>query len=140
MKTKVLINIKSIQTVEEDQDVTEFFTNGNLYFKNDKWYITYEESETTGYKDCTTTLKIDGDHLVTMLRNGSSKSHLVMERGRRNIGYYGTPHGELVIGVFAKEITSHFDENGGNLYCRYHLDINSSVLSKNEIYVDVKPC
>ena len=139
MKKDVLITIKGTQQVEEESDSTELFTIGTFDKIKNKVYITYEESETTGFQDCRTTLKIDGDQSVTMLRSGTSRSQLVIERGKRNVGYYGFPEGDLIIGVTAREIRANFGEDGGSLYCRYDLDINAAVMSKNELYVDVKP-
>ena len=44
-----------------------------------------------------------------------------------------------MIGVTAREIKARFDDQGGSLYCRYDLDVNAAVMSKNELFVDVKP-
>ena len=137
MKKEVLINIKGIQKVEDHSEVTEFFTVGNMYRKNEKIYITYDETEVTGHKNSTTTLKIDGDKKVTLLRMGTDRSHLVIEKGRRHVGHYSTPHGDLLIGASAQKITSSLTDEGGALYCNYNLDINSQSLSRNELYVDV---
>ena len=40
-------------------DTTELFTNGSFYKKNNVYYVTYDESEATGFTDSKTTLKID---------------------------------------------------------------------------------
>lgn len=139
MRQNVLINIRGTQQVEDEKDTTELFTLGSLYKKNNKVYIVYDETETTGFQNCRTTLKIDGEQSITMLRSGESRSQLVIERDKRNVGYYGLPEGELVIGVTAREIKARFDDQGGSLYCRYDLDVNAAVMSKNELFVDVKP-
>ncbi len=138
MKNNVLINIKGIQTVDDQKDTTELFTTGNIYFKNNKTYITYLESAVTGYENCRTTLKIDGNRRMTLMRSGKNPSHLIMELGRKSTGIYGTPYGQLEVGISASSIEHDLGESGGRFYCKYNLDINSSLVSTHEIYIDVK--
>lgn len=139
-KKDVFISIKGIQKMESDSDTTELFTKGTLYNKDNCTYISYEESEATGFEGCRTTLKIDGTRKVVMLRSGKSRAQLIMENGRRNIGYYGTPQGELAVGVSTTDISGGVGEHGGDLYCRYTLDINASLMSENELYMHIKEC
>lgn len=138
MKKEVYIQIKGIQKSDEESDVTELFTQGLLFEKNGKHYLVYDESEATGFKDCRTTLKLDGSNKVTMRRTGPNRSELVIEKGVRNVGLYGTVAGDLQIGVFADSITNELGEQGGKVHFKYQLDVNSVFLSENEIYIDVK--
>lgn len=73
-----------------------------------------------------------------MRRTGPNRSELVIEKGVRHVGLYGTVAGDLQIGVFADAIQNNLTEQGGNVYFRYELDVNSVFLSKNEIFIDVK--
>ena len=43
-----------------------------------------------------------------------------------------------MIGVDAKTVKSTLTENGGSLYFSYTLDVNASLLSENEVTIDVK--
>ena len=138
MKKDVFISIKGIQQVEDEQDVTELFTQGSFYKKNNNYYITYDESETTGFDGSKTTLKVEGNDKVTLMRSGSVKSHLIIENGLRNVGHYGTLEGDMMIGVYTKSIDSSLCDTGGDLYFSYALDINSSLISENEVYINVK--
>lgn len=138
MKKEVLITIKGIQTVENEKDTTELFTQGNFYKKDNSYYITYDESETTGYEGCTTTLKIEGTQKVTLIRSGITRSHLIVQNGERNVGHYGTAEGDFSIGVYTKQLTSSLDDNGGDLFFSYNLDVNASLISENEVYINVK--
>lgn len=138
MKKDVLISIRGIQKVDAEQDTTELFTRGNYYRKNDHYYITYEESEATGFQGSRTTLKVEGERRVTLIRSGQVRSHLVVESGERNIGMYGTEAGDMVIGINTHQIRSGLTDSGGDLYFSYSLDINSSLISENEIFVSVR--
>lgn len=138
MKKNVLITIKGVQKVNHERDTTELFTQGSFYKRNNHYYISYDESETTGFENSKTTLKIEGSDKVTLIRSGLSRSHLVVEKGNRNVGIYGTIAGEMAIGVNAKVIDSKLTDDGGNLFFSYSLDVNSSLLSENEIEISVK--
>lgn len=138
MKKDVLINIKGIQHIDDQSDTTEVFTQGVLYKKNDSYYLTYEESQATGFEGSKTTLKVEGEDRVTLMRNGLTRTHLVVQKGERNVGIYGTGEGEMSIGVNSKSIKSTIDDNGGDLFFSYSIDINSSFVSENEVYIHVQ--
>jgi uncharacterized beta-barrel protein YwiB (DUF1934 family) len=138
MKKNVFIRIKGIQQIENEQDVTELYTQGLFYKKNNNYYITYDESETTGYEGSKTTLKIEGNDKVTLMRSGAVKSHLIIQNGTRNVGHYGTNEGQLMVGVYTKQLNTDLTENGGDVHFRYALDINSTLVSENEVFINVK--
>lgn len=139
MKKEVYINIKGVQIVDTQRDTTELFTEGSFYKKNDNYYIVYDDSETTGYKDSRTTLKIEGDDKVTVMRSGMHRSHLVVEKHNRNIGHYDAGEGcSLAVGISTKAIESTLCDDGGDVFFSYSLDINASLVSENEIYINIK--
>ncbi len=75
MKKDVLISIQSTQQVDGDRDEMELTTFGSYYKKNGKYYIVYQESEATGFEeDTVTTVKVEGENRVTMIRNGLQRS------------------------------------------------------------------
>ena len=44
----------------------------------------------------------------------------------------------MTVGVFGEEIENTLTENGGKLFMKYSLDINSGLISENEIEISVK--
>lgn len=139
MKKDVLISIRGTVIPEgSTPDVIELITEGHYYNKEDAYFISYKESETTGFGGTTTTLKVEGDRCVTLTRRGRAAAKLVLENGRRHLCQYDTGEGQLLLGVSACRIFSKLDEGGGELTFNYSLDINSSLVSKNEVYITVK--
>ena len=137
MKKDVSIRIKGVYTSDEDQSTAELFTLGSLYKKNDHYYITYKESETTGFDGCTTTMKIEAPDRVTLTRRGSSTSHLVLQKGIRNVGRYDMMGNPMEIGVYTDSLESSIGVCGGDLRLHYTLDMNSSLMSENELEISV---
>jgi len=138
MKKDVLISIKSVHTSEDDHDVIELFTTGQYHKRGGSYYISYEESEATGFEGSTTTLKVEPEKMVTLQRTGSASSQLIVELGVRHQCHYDVGYGDLLVGVQGSRIKSTLTEGGGMLEVRYSLDINSMYSSENEMYIHIK--
>ena len=140
MKKDVLIHITGLYDGPEAQDSMELTTIGSFTHmpKTDSYYITYRESEATGMDGTITTVKVEGDKRVTLIRRGGSKSRLILERGRRHLCYYDTGFGDLMVGIFADLIRCNLQEDGGEVSFRYTLDINSGFASRNEVNITVR--
>lgn len=138
MKKPVLISIKGTQKIENETNTTELMTEGFLVNRKNSYYLIYDESGATGFEGSKTTVKIEGDKKVTIIRNGKRRSQLIVEGNKRNIGYYDTGYGELMLGVSAQKITTTINNNGGDLKLKYVLDINSALVSENELFINVK--
>ena len=150
LKEDYIIRIKSRieQRVEEPaetgekEEFVELMTRGEFTLRGSSYYITYRETETTGYEGCTTTLKIAADgSRVAMLRfgkNGGASTQLLIEKGRRNLCHYETGYGSLTLGVTADEILCDLTEKGGTVRFAYLLDADSAeMVSRNRLEVTV---
>ena len=127
MKKNVCITIKSTQTVDQDKDSTELFTFGAMESTENGFRLYYDESEATGFAGSSVTLEVT-DEMVTMTRSGKANSSLFIEKGQKHHCHYGTEFGDFMI------------ETGGEIYLKYTLDINSSYMSENEMFINVKEC
>lgn len=139
---KVTITLKSISDSGHGApDVMELITEGTYkpvkLGNADGWEISYEDSEATGFAGSTTTVTCIGNELASMRRSGSADSHLVIEKDRRHHCHYGTEYGDMLLGISASRIINRLSEEGGVLYFKYTIDINSAFVSENEIYFEV---
>lgn len=139
MNRDVLISIKGTVVAEDAApDVIELITAGRYAYKDGSYYISYNETQDSGFGGVTTTLKVEGDRCVTLTRSGPSSTRMVLEKGRRHLSQYDTGYGQMMVGVSGTRIQSDLSEAGGELSLHYALDINSSVVSQNEVYITVK--
>ncbi|HCB99707.1 MAG TPA: DUF1934 domain-containing protein [Ruminococcaceae bacterium] len=139
MQKDVLISITgTVNTDDGVPDVVEMVTAGRYYKRNGKYYIRYKETEATGFAGVTTTVKIDGDDAVTLTRSGQTASRLILEKGRRHLCQYNTDLGQMLLGVSGCQIHSLLNDAGGELNFRYMLDVNSNLVSRNEVHISVK--
>jgi len=140
LKKDVIISIKGIYKTEGDKDVVELMTQGTYSRKDGCYYLQYQESEATGMDGVTTTLKIIDDSLVSLSRSGMQGTQLMVEKGKRHLCHYDTGYGNLMVGVNAAKIESSLNDEGGDLHFKYSLDINSSLASENEVFINIKEC
>lgn len=130
--------MKSVQSIYNDKTETELITSGTFRKKDDKFIISYKDSEATGFDGSTTEITVIGNRLASIIRKGSSSSDLVIEPGRKHHCHYETPYGGMMIGIYTHTIENKLDKSGGSLYMKYTLDINSSYMSDNEIIMNIK--
>lgn len=139
LREDYIIRIKS--SIEQDGEVSavDLMTRGHFTRRGGSFFISYEETETTGYEGCTTTLKIAEDaSKVTMLRFGPASTQLVIERGRRHMCHYETGYGSMTLGVTADEIDNRLTDKGGTVRFSYLLDAGSAqAVSKSTLEVSV---
>lgn len=138
MKNDYLITIAGKHTTDENVETVSLSTLGDFRHIDGKTYISYTETEATGFAGDVTTVTLDGEHSATLERNGKTTSRLIMEKGQKHMCHYDTGYGNLVVGILADKIESSLSESGGSVNLRYMLDINSNALSTNELNIIVK--
>ena len=138
MGNNVIIEMKSIQSVNDDVTESELITEGEFSGDGEDYSIAYEESEATGFEGSKTLLTVNGQRMASIFRKGAANSNLVVEMGKKHHCHYSTPYGEMVVGIYAHKIQNTLNEAGGSLYMKYTVDIDSAYLSDNEIYLKVK--
>ena len=140
MKKDVLITLRSIQSVGNDSNETEIITEGTFStLKNGGYKIIYNESAATGFEGSKTTVCCYGEERASVCRSGTTQSTLIIDKKKKQHCVYGTPYGELMMGIYTHSIINKLDKNGGDLYMKYTVDINSSYISDNEILILVRP-
>ena len=142
MSREVIISITGLEKYEDDNTEstkTELVTEGKYYKKGDKYYLSYKETEMTGFdEDTTTTLKIDGNS-VAMTRFGLVNTHMVFKEGQKHTGHYETPFGSFTIGVFSDEVEIEMNEDGGDISIQYLLEIDNNTKARHNLKLNVRP-
>ena len=135
-------NIRMIvkQTADGATDSSELFTKGEFREHGGSYFIDYDESEATGYEGSHVQLRIGReDETITMTRTGRAFSALVFENGKRHFCHYVTEYGDCMIGISTNELRNGITGDGGEIYVRYTIDVNSGLMLTNEITIHVKP-
>ncbi len=143
MKENYLIQIdgRMEQDGPDEADSIRLMTRGSFVRRGGSFFITYTETETTGYEGCTTTVRVAQDaSKVSMTRFGRRPSQLVIEKGVRHLCHYDTGYGAMTLGVAADEICHQLTDAGGQVEFSYTLDMDSAgMISRNLVKIQVRP-
>ncbi|MCD7726817.1 MAG: DUF1934 domain-containing protein [Ruminococcus sp.] len=134
----VLITFKTRQDDGVNQEEIEVITGGSFLKTDDGYVIKYEETEATGFDGCLTTLTVTGEEKVVLDRTGAVQSRLVIDRNKKHYCNYGTPYGSIQMGVQTGEIRSTLNDSGGDLFFKYVIDVEASLLGNYEVSINVK--
>ena len=138
MTKDVLVKISGLQFAgEEDNDSIEVITFGTYYKKNNKHYVLYDEVMEGTTEVTKNVIKIGKDSME-VTRKGPASVHMVFEKDKKNVSYYHTPFGNLLIGIDAKTIQVDESDLDINVRVNYGLEINYEHIADCHITVDVK--
>ena len=131
------IHLKAVQTDENNAEtVIEFFTSGSYYHKNNADYIHYTE-QGDGMENVRTTVKVEGDKRVTVIRHGAYNYRFELTVGERRHAAIETGYGVMLFGISGVKIEYGLNEFGGKLKFIYMLDANNTLFSTNTFEIEI---
>ena len=105
MTKDVLISISGLQFAGgENSEPVEVITSGSYYKKNGRHYILYDEVAEDTAGTTKNIIKL-GDEVLDITKRGETNVHMMFEKDKKNVTYYGTPYGNLLIGIDATKVT-----------------------------------
>lgn len=138
---KALITIIGHQKFDDDKDQVEMKTVGTVEHDNDNYIIRYNEELETGSTPIRAKLNIAKDESkVEMIKSGPYSSCLIIEKSKRHLCNYGTEYGDMLMGIFGREVENDFNENEGTFKFSYDIDINGAISSQNDVIIKFKVC
>lgn len=139
-KKKVWLSITGKTAMEsESDDIIELITEGEFYRQDKSAYLSYDESEVSGLEGTKTTIELEKEKL-SIIRLGSMNSHMIFEKGKRNLNTYATPYGAMTMSVYTQDIDVDYDQNDQptKIFVDYNIEISGQGVSKNTLNIDVK--
>lgn len=138
MTKEVLVTLSGLQFAEEtDGEPVEVITSADYYKKNGKHYIIYDEV-TEGFAEKTRNIiKLDGGTL-DITKRGVSNVHMMFEKDKKNVTYYYTPYGSLLIGIDATRLEVEEEEDRLQVTVDYALEVNYEHLADCTIVMKVQ--
>ena len=122
---------------EEESEAIEVVTPANYYCKNGKHYILYDEV-TEGISGVTKNkIKISGEDSLEIMKSGISNAHMIFERNKKNLTYYQTPYGQMLVGVNTKNMEIRVTEKDIDVCVDYELDVNHEPLADCKIKMNI---
>ncbi len=115
----------------------EVVTPACYYLRNGKHYIIYDEVVEGMTGTIRNKIKITGTDVVEIMRSGLSSSHMVFERNKKNLTYYHTPFGQMLVGVNTRNMKINVGEDKIDVQVGYELDVNHEPMADCEIKMNI---
>lgn len=136
---KALITIIGHQKFDDDKDQVEMKTVGTVEYDDDNYIIRYNEELENSTAPLRAKLNIAKDESkVEMIKSGAYSSCLIIEKSKRHLCNYGTEYGDMLMGIFGKNVENHYDEKEGRFDFAYEIDVNGAVSSINDVTIKYK--
>ncbi|MDY4698606.1 MAG: DUF1934 domain-containing protein [Eubacterium coprostanoligenes] len=138
---KALITIIGHQKYDDDKDQVEMKTVGTFEHDEDNYIIRYNEELENSTAPLRAKLNIAKDESkVEMIKSGAYSSCLIIEKSKRHLCNYGTEYGDMLMGIFGREIKTEFNETEGTFKFSYDIDINGAISSQNDVIIKFRLC
>lgn len=138
MTKDVIVTISGLQVpTEGDAEPMEVITNGTYYKKNGKHYVLYDEV-VEGFEEGTKNVIKIYDNCLDVTKKGVSTVHMLFEKDKKNMSYYYTPFGSLLIGILAENVTIEETEQNIDVTVKYALEVNYEHLAECTIELNIK--
>ena len=139
--SKALITIIGHQKFDDDKDQVEMKTVGTFEHDEDNYIIRYNEELENSTAPLRAKLNIAKDESkVEMIKSGAYSSCLIIEKSKRHLCNYGTEYGDMLMGIFGREIKTEFNETEGTFKFSYDIDINGAISSQNDVIIKFRLC
>ena len=125
------------EAMESGRDAIEVGTPASYYCKGGKHYIIYDEVLEGMAGTIKNRIKITGTDSVEIVKSGLSSSHMIFEKNRKNLTYYRTPYGQMLVGVNTRNMEVSVEDDRINVQVDYELDVNHEPLADCKIRMDI---
>ena len=126
-----------VEGYETGDDTIEVVTPASYYCRNGKHYILYDEVLEGMAGTIKNKIKITGTDSLEIMKSGVSSSHMVFEKNKKNLTYYRTPYGQMLIGVNTRKMEINVDEDQIDILVDYELDVNHEPMADCKIKMNI---
>ena len=136
---KALITITGRQQYDDDKDQVEMKTIGTVEQDEKNYIIRYNEELENSTMPIRARLNIAKDESkVEMIKSGPYSSCLIIEKSKRHLCNYGTEYGDMLMGIFGREVENAYNDNEGTFKFSYDIDINGAISSQNDVTIEFR--
>lgn len=137
MTEDILVSVRGLHTLdteqeEEQEDELEMTMPGKYYFRNGKHYVLFEETDEESRSIVKNRFKISEDRLE-ISKKGMMNTTMTFQRGEKSSSWYGTPVGDVQLGIEVTEMQLTEGEDEIEMNVAYALEMNSEHVSDARI-------
>ena len=137
MTEDILISVRGLHTLdteqeEEQTDELEMTMPGKYYFRNGKHYVLFEKTDEESQSVVKNRFKLAPDRLE-ISKKGATNTTMTFQRGEKSSSWYGTPVGDVQLGIEVTEMELTEGEDEIEMNVAYALEMNSEHVSDARI-------
>ena len=137
MTNDVSVSVKEMKYEQMSvENAIETITKGQYYFKNNMHYVTYEDM-IDEFSGPTKNLLKFNDTYCALTKKGAANVNMIFEKHKKNLTNYGTPYGDIVIGIETSKVQVMESEKKIKVGIQYALEINYEHLADCEIGIEI---
>lgn len=138
MTKDILVSIKGLQFLEDSgEEEIEVITAGTYFQKDGRHYIKYDEVMEGCDGKIQNLIKIK-EKSMEVTKRGLSNVHMVFEENKKNVTYYDTPFGNLLVGIAATGIHVNETQDKIDVKVDYALEVNYEHLADCTISMNIQ--
>lgn len=139
MTKEVLLSITGLQFAPgQESDSLELINPGEHYFRNGKHYFLYDEV-VEGFDQVTKNVIKIAPNYMELTKKGVTSAHMIFEKDKKNVTYYYTPYGSLLVGVDAHRVDVTEQEESMQVEVEYGLEMNYEHIADCHIKISAAP-
>ena len=136
-REEVLIEIKSIQKVGDQEDNVEVIARGFHTAENGEHFIEYEEFDSETDDKTKSSIRFK-EGRAEVVRKGNMTGNLTFDVGEKNETTYSTPFGDLNMDIITNNIEIDEGDQQINLKIVYELYAQNEKVSDHTVDVSIK--
>lgn len=137
MKIPVMLSLCGRQSYQDQEpDVIELITEGEMEYRDGGWDIRYEESDLTGLSGVTTVFRVEAGRVI-LRRSGNLVSEMIFEEGVSHTSLYQMEFGALMLTVCASRIFAQLGSQGGMIDLIYNIEIENTTAGTVDYHLEI---
>lgn len=140
MTEEVLVRVTGIQSSPEESQTSEepisIVTSGRFYTENGERYVQYEEIYEEAEMSAVNTVKLHPE-VLEVNKSGAINVQMIFQENRKNMSMYGTPFGEIEMGISTTSYTMHETDDRIDLDVKYALEMNGEHAADCELKLEI---
>lgn len=138
MTKEVLLALKGLQFDGSSQEDMTTILPAEYYKRNGKHCLVYDEIM-EGFSGNTQNIIKFHEKELDVTKKGVVNVHLLFEENRKNLSNYGTPFGDIMVGIHTSNIRLQEEEKLIQVQVDYDLELNYEHLANCSISMDIRP-
>jgi uncharacterized beta-barrel protein YwiB (DUF1934 family) len=139
MTKDVIITLTGFQFMQGDgePEPVEVVTGGQYYLKNGTHYLVYDEM-VEGFDEPTHNIIKFRKDRMQVHKKGLINVEMIFEAGKKTSASYGTPLGEIEMGLSATGFRLEEEENRIQFHVEYSLSVGETYAADCRIHLDIR--